>query len=538
MSLTATITRRPALLAVLLLTLVPAAPSLAARDRAFAGDAARAARLLDEHQLTEARALVADLTARAPGEPEVRWLTAELALRDGQYAAAVSALDGLPDDALGGAVGASRRLAASSAEATAGMVTVPSSGGHFVIAYAPGPDETIAALAGDTLEAARTALLADLGYAPSAPVRVELLGSPSDLAKVSTLTEVEIETTGTIALSKYGKLMVVSPRATLAGYPWMDTLAHEYTHLVVSDLSHDHVPVWLQEGLARFAQVRWRAPAPADATTLLSAGERALLAGAVRKGRLVTLAEMHPSLAKLPSQDQAALAYAEVLTLVGWMHARVGAAGLRALVVGHATGRPTAAVVADVLGMSMPDVEAAWKASLRSLADGKADGGRGPRAIQFNHGGQAADQAGLAGIASSKARGLARLGGMLRARGHLAAAVIEYRKALAVDGTDDVVAGKLARTLVEAGQFDEAIAVATPLAAADAEDPVAAITLGTAYLAKGQAGPAAEALVLALRVNPFDPLVRCGLATAYATLRDPAQAREEAACNKLRAPAP
>ncbi len=525
------------LIAALLLTLAPAAPSLAARDRAFAGDTARAARLLDEQQLAEARTLVADLAVRAPGEPEVRWLTAELALRDGQYAAAVSALDGLTDDALGGAVGASRRLAARSAEATAGMITTPSRGGHFVIAYAPGPDETIAELAGDTLEAARAALLADLGYAPSLPVRVELLGSPSDLAKVSTLTEVEIETTGTIALSKYGKLMVVSPRATLAGYPWMDTLAHEYTHLVVSDLSHDHVPVWLQEGLARFAQVRWRAPAPADATTLLSSGERSLLAGAARKGRLVTLAEMHPSLAKLPSQDQAALAYAEVLTLVGWMHARVGATGLRELVLGHAGGRPTAAVVAEVLGMPMADVERDWKASLRTLTPDAADP-RAGRGIQFNHGGRDADQAGLDAIASTKARGFARLAGMLRARGHLAAAVIEYRKALAVDASDTLVAGKLARTLVEAGAFDDAIAVATPLAAADADDPVAAITLGAAHLAKGQAGPAAAAFALALRVNPFDPLVRCGLATAYATLRDPAQPREEAACNKLRAPTP
>ena len=52
--------------------------------------------------------------------------------------------------------------------------------------------------------------------------------------------------------------MVVSPRATIFGYPWMDTLAHEYTHLVVSRLAHDAVPVWLQEGLARLEQTRWR----------------------------------------------------------------------------------------------------------------------------------------------------------------------------------------------------------------------------------------------------------------------------------------
>ena len=83
---------------------------------------------------------------------------------------------------------------------------------------------------------------------------------------MSPLTETDIETTGTIALSKYNKLMVVSPRATIFGYPWMDTLAHEYTHLVVSRISNDAVPVWLQEGIARYEQTRWRRPPTRAAT--------------------------------------------------------------------------------------------------------------------------------------------------------------------------------------------------------------------------------------------------------------------------------
>src|SRR5688500_6449228 len=118
--------------------------------------------------------------------------------------------------------------------------------------------------------------------------------------------------------------MVVSPRATIFGYPWMDTLAHEYTHLVVSRVSHDTVPVWLQEGLVRFEQTRWRRPAE----IVLSATEQALLTSALKKGRLITFVEMHPSMPKLPSQEAAALAYAEVYTLVAWMHKKVGYKGI------------------------------------------------------------------------------------------------------------------------------------------------------------------------------------------------------------------
>jgi hypothetical protein len=170
---------------------------------------------------------------------------------------------------------------------------------------------------------------------------------------------------------------------------------------------------------------------------------------------------MHPSLAKLPSQAQAALAYAEVLTLVGWIHARVGDAGLRKIIEAHATGAATFETIGGVVGLRWPEIESQWKASLRSL---DAGGRAGARSIQFARGGRDADQAGLAEIADPKARQWARLGGMLRARGHGAAAVVEYRKAHAADPADTLVTGKLARTLVEAGQLDEAIALATPAA--------------------------------------------------------------------------
>ena len=66
-------------------------------------------------------------------------------------------------------------------------------------------------------------------------------GSPSrssrdvkELAAVSTLTEEEIRTSGTVAVCKFGKLMMLSPKALLKGYDWLDTAAHEYTHLVLT----------------------------------------------------------------------------------------------------------------------------------------------------------------------------------------------------------------------------------------------------------------------------------------------------------------
>ncbi len=516
------------------------APVYARHDRTVAGDVIKAARFLQSARLDDARALLAELDKRAPGSPEVVWLGAELAFQTGDYARAVTLLEPLPDTAVDGLAGPSKQLAASTLAVTEGFVEQRSPAGHFIIRYAPGPDAAIAQLAGEVLDAAWLRIGADLGLSPVDPIRVELLGSPSDLAKLSPLTETDIETTGTIALSKYNKLMVVSPRATIFGYPWMDTLAHEYTHLIVSRVSHDTVPVWMQEGIARLEQTRWRA----EPELALTATEHALLATALKKGRLITFEEMHPSMAKLPSQEAAALAYAEVYTLVEWMQTKVGYAGIRDSLAAQRDGKSAKRAVADALGLPWTAVEKEWHAGLKTSAKA-APGDRGVtrvgKPIKFGKGGKDSENVGIEAV-GVKARKHARLGGMLRARGRLEAAAVEYEKALATTGTSaeraatdqPFVAGKLARTLVELGRFDRAIELATPLVAADSGDAVAAVTLGMARVEKQQWPEAIVAYEQALRISPFDPTTRCGLAEAYSRVADPRSVRERSACELLK----
>jgi tetratricopeptide (TPR) repeat protein len=395
------------------------------------------------------------------------------------------------------------------------------------VRYAAGsPDAAIAELAGEVLDTAWQTVGEDLGIKPSDPIRVEILGAPSDLAKLSPLTEGEIEKTGTIALSKYNKLMVVSPRATLFGYPWMDTLVHEYTHILVSRLSYDSVPVWLQEGIARFEQTRWRRPPEVS----LNATEEALLTAGLKKGRLITFDEMHPSMAKLPSQDAAALAYAEVYTLVGWMHEQIGYKGLRDALAAQKDGKSARRAVSEALNKAWTAVDTEWRAHLKTSADAKARPGK---PIKFHKGGVDSENVGLEKV-NARARKYARLAGMLRARGMPEAAAVEYEKALAAGGNDPFVASKLARTLVELGRHDRAIELATPLVAADDQDAVAAVTLGIARAARHEWPQAVSAYEQALRVSPFDPQTRCGLAEAYAQTKDPRAARERTACDQLK----
>jgi tetratricopeptide (TPR) repeat protein len=516
-------TRTRSLLALLLVLLGSTAH--ARRDRTVAGDVIKAARFLTTARLDDARAVLADLEKRAPDTAEVKWLQAELAFQTGDYAGAVAKLDKVPDDAVDGMAGQTKKLAQSTLATTEAFVEQLSPKGHFKIRYAPGHDAAIALLAGEVLDSAWESIGDDLGMKPGDPIRVELLGSPADLAKMSPLTEAEIETTGTIALSKYNKLMVVSPRATLFGYPWMDTLAHEYTHLVVSRIAHDSVPVWLQEGLARFEQTRWRRPPELQ----LASTEQALLAAGLKKGRLITFDEMHPSMAKLPSQEAAALAYAEVYTLVAWMQQKIGYKGLRDVLAAQRDGKSARRAVAEAMNLPWPSVEKEWRAHLK-IGDGKARAGK---PIKFAKTGLASENVGVEAV-SPRARKHARLGGMLRARGMLEAAVAEYEKAVAIGGPEAFTAGKLARTLVELGRNDRAIELAMPLVQADDRDATAAVTLGMARSARHEWPEAITAYEQALRVSPFDPQTRCGLAEAYAQMKDARAGRERTACDQLK----
>ena len=57
------------------------------------------------------------------------------------------------------------------------------------------------------------------------------------------LTEEEIKTSGTIALCKYNRLMITSPRDLVYGYGWADTVAHELIHLLINRRSRNTVPI-------------------------------------------------------------------------------------------------------------------------------------------------------------------------------------------------------------------------------------------------------------------------------------------------------
>jgi tetratricopeptide (TPR) repeat protein len=372
---------------------------------------------------------------------------------------------------------------------------------NFEVRYAPGEDEILVPYAVDTLKAAAEALEAELGVKMLSTVRLEIYPDAESLSRVSTLSVEAIRTTGTIALSKWGRLMIASPRTLLRGYPWLDTIAHEYVHLLLTKATIDRAPVWLQEGIAKFLETRWRqdqAALPNDPSS------SQLLQDAVAKGELLDFDQLHPSIALLPSQRAAALAFAQVSSFIEMFYRGYGAEGLQAVLDRVGNGQDARKAVARVAGIPWKALEEQWKASL-------GDRPKAPpaRLLPRYLSGEATEQDEVADVELDRARKFVRLGDMMWTRSRPGAASVEYGKAHKAAPRDPVVASRYARSAIAAGRPKEAIPPLMLTLERYPSHAPALSSLATAMYRTARRDLAKKAADLAIGHNPFDPQPHC-----------------------------
>jgi len=154
---------------------------------------------------------------------------------------------------------------------------------------------------------------------------------------------------------------MVSPRAMQQGFPWADTLAHEITHLLLSRATADRAPLWLQEGIAKREERRWREVQAFD--DVPNFAEKAYQAE--REGKAVGVDSIGPSIAMLPSAEAASIAFAEVTAYMEYWIEQNGPRALPYLLKEMEVAPDADAAMRGVSGFGVAEWQVLWRAQLR-----------------------------------------------------------------------------------------------------------------------------------------------------------------------------
>lgn len=371
--------------------------------------------------------------------PQIALERARLAVYEGECDRAVSLLT-RGDLAMNDETRHIGDIARGCARATAATVVIHDQEKGVWVRLQDDEDQALVPFVVDVANRAREALSRDLGVRLPSPIRIELVRDQLTLSAMTGLPYEAAQTTGTVAIAKWGRVTMLSPRSN--GYGWMDTLAHELSHLALTAGTRDKAPLWLQEGIAKREETRWREAWPHD--DLPSPDSFAAVGLSLNLGR--PLDKLGPSIAMLPSAEQAAVAYSEVASFVRFFAREVGDDALPKLVVRvkEADGDdPANTALKDVSGMDLAAWDGRWRQHLagvsKDIPDELKPGAHIPQ---------------MRDVVKT-----VRLGQLLADRGHHRQAATLHAKAQLIVPWDASVRCHLASALFAAGETESAKAL-------------------------------------------------------------------------------
>jgi len=450
------------------------------------------------------------LIANRPDETDTMRLQLRVLFREGKYAEAVSVLDALQTRGVE-VESEDNNPYRDTLRAARGMKETTGTG--IRVRHGSGVEVILQDDAHVVMLASRRTYDSLFGGGPSHDVLLDIFPTARRFIWASGLPPDAVRTTGVIALSKWNRLLITSPRSKGRGYGWKDTVAHEYIHLVVAVRTGDRAPVWLHEGLAKHLESRWRA-SPSGG---LSAYQQTLLAKAIRSETFVPFEKFKHSMAYLDSGDEAALAFAQVSTMVAYLLEKAGDEALPGVLDRIRDGEAAELAVSEAAGHTdFQEFRSGWLAWLRGqpLIQGQI---AALPVVLDGSGGTFADDP-LLGARADLAR-FARLGDLLREAKRPMAALVEYRKAVDPDSpASPLLMSREAMCLLELEQPTEALKAVREGVRMYPEFTLLLVVHARILDALGRPQDAIVAWQAAHDLNPFDPEVQAALAQGWQAL--------------------
>jgi hypothetical protein len=337
------------------------------------------------------------------------------------------------------------------------------------------------------------------------------------LSAMTGLPQKDAQTTGTVAVAKWGRITLLSPRASHHGYTWRDTIAHELTHLAITRATVDRAPLWLQEGVAKRQEIRWRDPGPFDDRPSADA----IVVHGIERKLDRPLDKLGPSIAMLPSADDAMVAFSEVTSFIHYLATMGTPETLPRLLAALRANESVEDALVHTTGSDLKAWDVKWRAYLAEKPKEAIPAAYGLGATRPNVG---------------ELQKRVRLSELLYGRDHAPEALVEIDKVTSPDALEDASIRYLrARILESLGrETDAAPLVADPQDVVSSFGPWWAIR-GRWARERGDDVRAEASFFEALAADPLDVEVACeGILATHSPknplqqpLCDAARARQE-----------
>jgi len=490
----------------LVLTLpVFADPVVVPPEKVFAGH-----KLIEDWNIVEAESFTNNLLKKYPESGDTHFLKARVEFSKGNYEYAVKILNQVEGNH--SEVSKFKELVNDTNKATKFFVTKESN--HFIYRFQQGPDEILVHYASEVLEKSYKVLGKILDYYPKQKVLVEFYPNRDGFSKISPLTLKDIITSGTVALCKYNRIMMISPGSLVRGYNWMDTLSHEYMHYLLTKKSRNNLPLWMHEGIAKYFETRWR-----NGDQYLTPIMETILAEGLQKNYLISLDSMMPSLAKLETPEDVQLAYAEVSTMIEYLTQTHGEEIISSVLEKLADGDSFDQVLLNNLGTNLETFQKKWEQFVKQKKL-KTIPGLKPPGIQFKVDRSTQElHKEYREIENRRSQDLAFLGDILKSRNFHKAALIEYQRAIDQSKVfSPILHNKLAKAHLVTKEYKKAKRLLEESLNYYPMFHTTLASMGELNFDIGNMIKSREFYEKAIRVNPFNPFVHMRLMAIHQKL--------------------
>lgn len=325
--------------------------------------------------------------------------------------------------------------------------------------------------------------------APEMPLSIEVFREPETFG---------IRSVGVPYAMQHGICFghVVTSRSPSDGdFNWRQVLEHELSHVFSLHASDNRVPRWFTEGLAEYdtivGNIGWRRE------------HDLAMIQALQRDELLSVEDLNRAFVSMARPEGILEAYFQSSLVVEFIAERYGYGALIEMLAAWGRGSQTAAVLEEVLEVSVEEFDAAFEASLRANYEGLLRVFE-PAAWWYDdyEGYEAAYEA-----SPTTARAVAELAWAEYYRGNVGAAAVRATEALGLDSREPYAMFLAGRLAWEAGDGGAARTLFDALIDNGHESPSAHSVLAAVAKESGDLRAAAHHLAAAAELAPTDVMI-------------------------------